>query len=150
MIFVKIEATRTPFRDGYDGCMVTAQPLCAALVSGLLLAATPCLAGEFPSVTPAALEAAVSAPDGPLLLDVRTDEEFAGGHVRGALSIPLQQLPDRLEELSAFKERGVIAYCEHGRRAERALQLLRDAGFQKLQLLDGNMQRWRKEHPPAP
>lgn len=129
--------------------MVTAGHLGAALAAALLLAACSSLAEDFASVAPEDLAAAVSAPNGPLLLDLRSEEEFAGGHVRGALLIPLQQLPNRLEEIAAFKQRGVIAYCERGTRAKRALQLLRDAGFQNLRLLEGSMHRWRQHHPPG-
>ena len=128
--------------------MVPTRLLGAALAAALLCAASPSPAEDFASVAPADLAAAVSVPDGPLLLDVRTEEEFAGGHVPGALLIPVQQLPSRLEELAAFKQRGVIAYCERGTRARQALQLLHDAGFQNLRLLEGSMQRWRQDHPP--
>ncbi|MCP5058639.1 MAG: rhodanese-like domain-containing protein [bacterium] len=103
-------------------------------------------AGEgFDEIEPPDLEKVLAADRAPLLLDVRTPEEFSGGHIPGALLIPIDELPNRLDELAAFKERGVVAYCAHGRRATRALELLESAGFQNLRLLAGSMSRWRDE-----
>ncbi len=97
------------------------------------------------SVEPAELSALLGAEDGPLLLDVRTPEEFATGHVPGSLLIPVQELPERLHQIEAYKERGVVAYCERGGRARKALSILEAAGFTNLTLLAGSMQRWRSE-----
>ena len=81
----------------------------------------------------------------PLLLDVRTPEEFAQGHAPGAMLVPLNDLQARLGELAAYKSRGVVTYCEVGGRAGQAAELLRANGFAGVRLLDGSMQRWRAE-----
>ncbi len=99
----------------------------------------------YPEVAPGEIEAVLAGDDAPLLLDVRSAEEFGGGHVPGALLIPIQELPDRLAELAAFKQRGIVTYCESGRRATKALQILEEAGFENLRLLAGSMKRWREE-----
>ncbi len=100
------------------------------------------------AVQPADLAALLGTDNGPLLLDVRSAEEFASGHVPGALLIPVQELPGRLEQIAGYKERGVVAYCERGGRARRALEILEAAGFTNLTLLDGSMQRYRSEMAP--
>ena len=115
------------------------------LVLAVVLLACTAASESFPEIEPADLEAVLAADPAPLLLDVRTLEEFSAGHVPGALSIPLQELPNRLDELAAFKERGIVTYCQSGRRATKALERLRDAGFQNLRLLAGSMSRWRSE-----
>src|SRR5690606_13039689 len=66
---------------------ITARPLCAAAA----LAPSRALAGR-PAVSPAAVAELVARPAGPLLLDVRTPEEFAQGHLPGAVLIPHDQL----------------------------------------------------------
>lgn len=43
------------------------------------------------------------------MLDVRPREEYAGGHIPGAVSIPLEELADRLQELPDGKQ--IVAYC---------------------------------------
>ncbi len=115
----------------------------AAALATLLFLPTLAVAGAFPSVDISQLEAILAAPQGPVLLDVRSPEEFQQGHVPGALHLPIDQLPDRIDELQPFRTRGVIAYCEHGRRATRALDLLAEKGFTNLRLLRGNMKAWR-------
>lgn len=120
-----------------------------AIAIGIAAAVAVGAAGAEPeTVAPSELAALVSAENGPLLLDVRTPEEFARGHVPGALLIPVQELPDMLHQIEAYKERGVVAYCERGGRAERALDILEAAGFENLALLEGSMQRWRSEMAP--
>lgn len=63
------------------------------------------------------------------LIDVRPAEEFHAGHLRGALSLPLEELPRRLPELP--KGREVIAYCRgpYCSLAVQAVKVLADAGF---------------------
>jgi rhodanese-related sulfurtransferase len=121
--------------------------LCVALLLSLSSAAV----GEdgARSVEPKDVAAVVGAPDGPLLLDVRTPEEYAAGHLPGARHVPLQELEARLGELAPYQQRGVIAYCESGRRADKALDILRDAGFQNLGVVAGSMARWRSEGLPV-
>ena len=70
-----------------------------------------------------------------LLLDVRTPEEFAGGHIAGAVNIPLQTLAQRLGEVP--KDQPVILYCRSGNRSRQALNLLKQAGYTQLQDLGG-------------
>jgi phage shock protein E len=118
--------------------------LCIALSS-----LSACAQEKSPSdapVQPAELSAVLAGADAPLLLDVRTPEEFAQGHVPGATLVPVQELEARLGELDAYKARGVVAYCEVGGRAGKAAELLRAHGFTNVRLLDGSMKRWREEH----
>jgi phage shock protein E len=65
---------------------------------------------------------------GALLLDVRTPEEFASGHVGGAVNIPVQVLGQRLAEVGS-KDREVVVYCKSGGRSARAATELRQAGY---------------------
>jgi phage shock protein E len=83
------------------------------------------------SATPAAASRAAAAA-GPVLLDVRTPEEFAAGHVEGTLHIPLQDLERRQAELEPFRDRDIVVYCRSGRRAASAIQMLQANGFSRL------------------
>ena len=96
-------------------------------------------------VQPDQLAALLAGEEAPLLLDVRTPEEFAQGHVPGATLLPLQELDARAGELGGYEKRGVVAYCEAGPRAAKAAELLRANGFTNVRLLDGSMRRWRAE-----
>jgi rhodanese-related sulfurtransferase len=81
----------------------------------------------------------------PLVLDVRSAEEFAGGHVPGAVNVSQEQVAARIGELDPA--RGVVVYCERGPRAAKAADLLRDAGF-AVQHLTGDMSAWREQGLP--
>jgi len=84
------------------------------------------LRGEHPQVD---VETALAAPDGerPFLLDVRTAQEFDGGHIPGAVNVPLDDLRSRLVEIPRD---GLIAvYCQVGQRGYLATRILRQAGF---------------------
>jgi rhodanese-related sulfurtransferase len=82
------------------------------------------------------------------LLDVRPALEFEHGHVSGAVSIPLEELPNRLNELP--HDRPIIAYCR-GRyclMAEEAVVLLREHGFDAHRL-EGGWPEWLSEGRPV-
>lgn len=68
---------------------------------------------------------------GATLLDVRTPEEFAAGHLDGAVNIPVQELDRRLSEVPPGK---VVVYCRSGARSARAAVMLRSAGHEVLDL----------------
>lgn len=67
------------------------------------------------------------AEGGPVLLDARTDGEYARGHVEGALHIPLDSLRDRLDELP--RDRELWVYCQSGLRSYIACRILSQRGF---------------------
>lgn len=72
--------------------------------------------------------------DGKTLLDVRDVDEFAGGHFKGAINIPLDELRDRLDELDPNVQ--YIVSCQSGLRSYNAERILRGHGF-KVENLDG-------------
>lgn len=76
---------------------------------------------------------------GAVLLDVRSPEEFAAGHLEGAINIPVQQLEARTGELS--QARAVVVYCHSGLRAARAAGILEAAGVKSIANL-GPMSAW--------
>jgi NADPH-dependent 2,4-dienoyl-CoA reductase/sulfur reductase-like enzyme/rhodanese-related sulfurtransferase len=92
------------------------------------------LRGDHPQ---ADVEAAVtpSANGRPVLVDVRTPLEFAGGHVPGAVNIPLDDLRSRLGELS--RDREIAVYCQVGQRGYLATRILAQAGYEVVNLGGG-------------
>ena len=67
-----------------------------------------------------------------LVIDVRGADEYAAGHVKHAINIPLGELESRLDEISAYKDRNVVLYCNTGNRSSKALDLLKQKGFSML------------------
>ena len=95
-----------------------------------------------------ALAAAAQAGDAkpPLVLDVRSEAEFAAGHVPGAVLIPHDVLDARIGELGEPRE--VIVYCRSGRRVELVRPSLEAAGF-SVRALQGNFPAWQDAKLPV-
>ena len=65
---------------------------------------------------------------GAVILDVRTTGEYAGGHVKGSMNIPLDRLSQQLKKLP--KDRPVIACCQSGARSGQAVSILKAEGYE--------------------
>lgn len=101
------------------------------------------VSGYAPLITAAALKQALTSPQPPLVLDVRSANEWAQGHLEGATHIPLDSLRDRLHELP--RERAIVVHCRSGFRAHLALRILQASGFAKVSNLTGGWVSWVNE-----
>jgi phage shock protein E len=100
-------------------------------------------------VTPHALSEAIMAGTAPAILDVRTREEYAAGHVRGAMNIPFNEVGRRAVELGAQRQQPLIVYCGHGPRAWIAGVALRRHRFRHISYLRGHMAAWKRAGLPV-
>jgi rhodanese-related sulfurtransferase len=75
-------------------------------------------------------------------VDVRTPEEYAEGHIPGAILIPHDEMEQRYEELSPYKNKPILLICRSGKRSEFAAGVLSKKGFSSLYNLKGGMQEW--------
>ncbi|RYE69857.1 MAG: rhodanese-like domain-containing protein [Oxalobacteraceae bacterium] len=76
------------------------------------------------------------------VIDVRTADEFAAGHLRDAKNIPLADLGARVGELDKAKLKTVIVVDQNGSRAAKAERLLKTAGFADIYSLEGGIAAW--------
>lgn len=97
-------------------------------------------------ISQAALMQRIEAGHEQLILDVRSPEEYAEGHVPGAINIPHDQLNSRVAEIGSHKNKEVVLYCRSGKRAAMAADILHSAGFSKLLHLEGDMYGWSGNH----
>jgi rhodanese-related sulfurtransferase len=99
----------------------------------------------FPPVVPAIqpFEVAPKLADGWMLLDVRTDEEWAQGYVDGAVHIPMDQLMGRLDEVADQ----VVCMCAVGARSARVVQYLNGHGRDAVNV-DGGIYAWADQGLP--
>jgi phage shock protein E len=66
----------------------------------------------------------------PIFIDVREADEFAAGHVVGAVNIPLSQIPSGTKNLEDIpKDAAIVLYCRSGNRSAIALNLLKQLGY---------------------
>ena len=66
---------------------------------------------------------------GALLVDARTPEEFASGHLEGAINIPHDQTVARIAEFGSDKDRSIVVFCRSGNRSGQAQGFLEEHGF---------------------
>ena len=88
---------------------------------------------------PSELQRKRQAKDDFLLLDVRSQEEFDIAAIKPALLIPLDELPEHLDDLNAWRDREIICICHLGIRSAHAQQFLRDQGFKNVRNLLGGI-----------
>ena len=86
-------------------------------------------------------------PDQLFVLDVRTPQEYAEGHVPGAVNVPQDQLASRLAEVP--KDKDVVIYCRSGRRSALAADVLAANGYSRLSHLEGDMNAWIEKGRPV-
>jgi hydroxyacylglutathione hydrolase len=82
-----------------------------------------------------------------VLLDVRTAGEYAEGHIKGALLIPVQELQQRMSEVP--KDKQVYVYCRSGVRSVRASNMLVNAGFTRIENVQGGFMAWKDAGYPV-
>ena len=92
-----------------------------ALVSALTLGISTASAND--------LEIIREGLSSPIIVDVRTEREFDGGALDGAVNHPVQGLPGTLLDMGIELDEEVIVYCRSGRRSAQAKTLLKAAGF---------------------
>jgi rhodanese-related sulfurtransferase len=96
---------------------------------------------EVPTVQPAEVTALVA--EGWMLLDVRTNEEWADGRIGGSVHIPMDQLVQRLDEI----DDRVVCVCTVGARSARVAQFLNAQGREAVNL-DGGLHAWANSGLP--
>ena len=105
------------------------------------------LSNQF-EITPRELAEWLERPDRPFLLDVRNPYEVAIASIPGTDKlIPIDQLPERINELDPSRE--MVVYCRSGARSGRAVELLKSVGFRKVKNLVGGILRWADEIDPS-
>lgn len=86
-----------------------------------------------------------------LLLDVRTAEDYNGeqGHVAGSTLLPLEELEQRIDELSDYYEKTVVTICRTDRKSVKAAQILAEKGFADVHVAKMGMTDWIKKSYPV-
>ena len=99
------------------------------------------------SISPDALSRRLADGTAPLIVDVRTPQEFASGHIPGALNIPHDQITQHLDALES--DRGVALYCMVGPRARLGERSLLDSGVKQVFHIEGGLAAWKAAGLPT-
>ena len=91
-------------------------------------------------ITAQALAGMRDGVDPPVIVDIRNENEWRGGHIEGSVNIPLKHLRDRTDELP--RDKPFAVHCQGGYRSAIAVSLLEQAGFDKMMDLVGGFKAW--------
>ena len=85
----------------------------------------------------------------PLILDVRTPQEYKAGHLANAMLLPVQALQQNIQRLSTHREREILIYCATGNRSTVASKILMDGGFKQIANLRHGIVDWHRRNYPV-
>ena len=108
------------------------------LISCVLLALAACGADKgYTQITAEEAKAIMDSSDDVVILDVRTEEEFAEGHIPGAILIPDYEIEEQAETQLKDKEQVILVYCRSGNRSKAASAALAEMGYTNVQEFGG-------------
>lgn len=87
--------------------------------------------------------------ENPLVLDVRTQDEYKQGHIAGSKNIPMGLVDARIADIQDSQSSPVILVCQHGNRSMQAARSLKKHGFEKIFNLSGGMHGWQQANLPV-
>ena len=109
----------------------------ALMLVSLLVGCNSNSKNAYEQITPAEAKALMDSEDGYIILDVRTPEEFAAGHIAGAILIPDYELGEKAESILTDKEQLILVYCRSGRRSKNAANALATLGYTNIKEFGG-------------
>ena len=102
---------------------------------------------DVPTITVTELKTRIDRQDKFVLIDVREPFEYEISRIPGSKLIPLGELPARLSELDSADD--IVLHCKMGGRSAKALRILQEAGFRKLNNLQGGITAWSDDVDPS-
>lgn len=81
-----------------------------------------------------------------LVIDVRSEKEYAAGHIPGAVNIPIEELSKKIAAMKVAKDTVIVTVCEHGGRSSRAVLELQKLGYKATSFC--RLDSWKKEGNP--
>jgi len=102
----------------------------------------------FTSINPAQLTQLINRQDA-ILIDTRTPDAYAQGHIINAINIPLTDFTANSIQLEKYKNKTVIAYCVSGITARSACKKLISSGVENVYNLSGGINAWTSDKLPV-
>ena len=111
------------------------------LISLLLFGLTACQDGRntptYDQITAKEAKTIMDTETDYIIIDARTEEEFAEGHIENAILIPEYEIKDRAEKELPDKDALILVYCRSGRRSKKAAGILVENGYKVIELNNG-------------
>lgn len=131
---------------------VTSNPILSLVWVGLVVAIISSYVKQktagYKIVTPNEATVMVNREEG-VFVDIRSRDEYRGGHIAGALHIlPSQIKEQNLADLEKYKQAPIIVVCKTGQTAQESANLLAKAGFENVNLLKDGLISWNEANLP--
>lgn len=81
----------------------------------------------------------------PVVIDCRTCDEYALGHINNAVNIPLQHLSISKDSLPCSPDDNIVVYCRTGNRSFSFATYLRSIGYDRCQSIEGGFEMWGEQ-----
>tara|TARA_Y100000385_G_scaffold4146_1_gene4521 strand:- start:69 stop:479 length:411 start_codon:yes stop_codon:yes gene_type:complete len=86
--------------------------------------------------------------DAAKLIDLRSANEFAEGHITGSINIPYADIEDRLHEIKLQEGKSLVLICDSGSQSANAGEVLNKSGYQNTVILSGGIGAWKLDNLP--
>ncbi len=100
------------------------------------------LKNPYDSIVVDELTKRLQGSDRPMLVDVRPGEMYEKGHVPGSVNIPLEELPDRADEIPSDRESPIVMVCGIGKFSKHSVLFLKSMGYRNVRSLKGGVNEW--------
>ena len=117
-------------------CKVLSALLCIFSFVGCIQKET-AMKNTYEQITPAEAKGIMDNEHNYIILDVRTEEEFAEGYVKDAILIPDTEITEKAEGILTDKEQQILVYCRSGRRSKNAANQLVELGYSNVKEFGG-------------
>jgi len=99
-------------------------------------------------VSPASAIRLINNHDDALIIDIRAAADYKKGHIKGAKNVQLSDFASSLDTFSNYKDKPVLIYCNSGTTTKRVIKLLKKAGYQNINDLEGGIMAWKEANMP--
>ena len=86
--------------------------------------------------------------DAAKLIDLRSPNEFADGHITGSINIPYANIEDRLHEIKLQEGKSLVLICDSGSQSANAGEVLNKSGYQNTVIVSGGIGAWKLDNLP--
>jgi len=142
------ESSSSPVREtsaSVSASVTSADITSASLTSaGAVSEAEPGDTGSYRQISQEEALEIMRSESGCIILDVRREDEFAAGHIKGAICIPNETIEDTPPPQLPDKSQLILVYCRSGRRSKEASQKLADMGYTDIREFGGIL-TWQGE-----
>ena len=84
-----------------------------------------------------------------IVIDIRSSDAFARGHIVNAKNIPSDEMDGKISQIDKFKAKPIVAVCDNGITSTKVVTTLRNAGFESVYNLKGGMNGWTQAGLPV-